>query len=308
VSTAPQEGAAPIHGAPEVVYDRGYIDEERKFLPATNCVKVPCIIGPNGVIKFPWGISDGFDLRFGYFHDGVFRPLGIIESVAEDEDTMARRLLNQHKNFHVLNLERALENGKHDAIYLYGIGLRYPILDGDLFVVTIESSKDRSLDAQYYFRFSRKGAVKDIDISVVIPMPTFTPNPNGIIRGAQTSVAVSYTVGWHLDPERSYNSFETFARAWKFNAVAGILSRNELTREGPGDTAIEQKADGFIGVGVTFIDFLSVGYGINLVRVPRSGFPYVGIQVKHFYDVMHSFISKNRRWKDFLADERKRAR
>ena len=64
-SEAPAASTAQAQASPEVVYDRGYAGEERKLQPAANCVKVPCLIGANGIIKFPHGIPADFDLRFG---------------------------------------------------------------------------------------------------------------------------------------------------------------------------------------------------------------------------------------------------
>lgn len=286
-----------------VMYDHGRKHGPRDFLPVGGCVETPCVVTQHGAWRFDPAVVGAYRVTMGTIHDGAYRPVGLFQQSTSLEQKLGERLLNRYPNRKIVNLTLMVETGNVPTLYMYGILLQYDIHEGDPVIITLIGLNDPTVVHEYYFRYHKTGPVPDIDLSLLYPVDFFHPNPGDTVQGATAGAAFSFSVGSNMDPERRYSWFKKIARAVRFNLFLGLLTRKELRTIG-GDLVVRDAMDGFGGAGLTFFDFLNVGYGVNFVRSPRSTFPFVGLEVRHVFEFIRSLKrDTHTRWEKYLLEE-----
>lgn len=286
-----------------ITYDRGKKNGPRTYQTASQCHSTPCIVSRYGAIRLAKNVSQNYRVELGLVHKDEFTSVSLFQAASELDDKVSERLFYKRQNRKVFNLEDALNTGQIHTVYIYGIDLHHTIDEADLIVVTLRHLKNPKDVRHYYFRHHRDGPIWDLDVALITPVKFFRPNPNDVIRGASASPAFSLTLGWYADPEKKLTFGKKFLHAWKFNLASGVLIRRELVNR-TADQFVDYKFDGFVGAGLTFLDFVSLGYGINFVRAPHSSFPFVGIEVRHAYEFIRSLRqSTNKKWRRYLKQQ-----
>lgn len=298
--------ASSREAAPLITFDRGSKSGKRLYLLAQNCREKPCLISRDGAIKFSKQAQKQYTIEAYLVHRDQVTPISLFQSASALDDKLGERLFNRRQNRRIFNLEESLNSGKVDTIYVYGIHLHYLIEEADLIAISLKEIKNPKKQQHYYFRHHRKGPVWDVDVGLVTPIKFFRPNPGGVVRGATAAPAFSMSIGWYADPERRLGFMRKFLYAWKFNLVGGVLIRRELVNRTV-DQYVDTRFDGFMGGGITLLDFVTLGYGVNLVRSPHSTFPFLGIEVKNAYHFVRSLRqSTNKKWRSYLKSQQKR--
>lgn len=286
-----------------VEYDRGEKGGERRFVPADRCLETPCIVTQWGAIRFPPGIEKTHQVRLGALHRGVFHPILLFQESTTLEQKLSGRILNRKPNRKIVNLEDLITKGGTNTIFMYGLLLQEDLDEGDVLALQLVSVKKPSEVRDYYFRYHHTGVQFDVDLAFVQPINTFHPNPGGAIQAAYSTAALSFSFGGSMDPERRYHLLGKITRAVRFNLMAGLLLRRDVVAVN-GDNITKDYFDGFGGAGLTFFDFLAVGYGGNFVRSPHTTFPFVGLELRHFLEFLRSLKKDTHtRWRRYLAEE-----
>jgi len=291
-----------------VEYDRGEKNKIRNFVSAENCLGIPCIITQWGAIKLPEGIEKTYRVQLGSLHRGSFHPITFFQESTTFEQKLSERIFNRKPNRKVIDLESLVENEKSPIIYMYGVLLQHELDESDPLVLTLLPLKGSSRIKEFYFRYHHEGAKFDVDIAFVQPLNVFHPNPGDVIQAAHSTVALSFSVARSMDPEKQYSLFGKITRAVRFNLIAGLLLRKDVAPLSVGDNITKESFDTFAGGGLTFFDFLAVGYGANLIRSPHTSFPFVGIEIRHLLEFLRSFkADTHTRWQKYLKEETERS-
>lgn len=291
----------------EIVYDRGGKEGPRLFLSATKCRDTPCIVTQDGAIKISPQSLHEYKLEIGLFHEGVLRPVHLFQQASTLDERLAERLFNTQQNRKIFNLSRFVEEGNTEMIHIYGLTLHYEIDEGDPLILTLTRKDDAKDYKEYYFRYHQDGSFLDADLALLQPIGIFIPNPNNVIQGSNISVALSLSRGWYLDPEVPHGWLAKISHAWRGNLFLGLMSRQIIEEKG-GNKATIEESDGFIGIGVTLLDFMIVGVGINVSRPPQSHFPFVGMEVGRTYKLLRSLKrSTHEQWVEYQKKEQRRA-
>lgn len=276
-------------------YDRGQKGAQREFLSADRCQDVPCVITQWGAIRFSEGMKKSH-VELGVLHRGVFRSVAFFQESTTLEQKLSERLLTQKPNRKIVNLEKLLESGETNTLYLYGLLLQYELEEGDILVIRVQNS-------EYYFRYHYAGTHFDADLAFIQPINFFNPNPGSMIRAAYSTVSLSLSLKRAMDPEKHYSLMGKLSRAVRWNLMLGLLIRKDVVPFN-GDNITGESLDGFAGLGVTVFDFLAFGYGANMVRSPHTTFPFVGIEMGHLLHFLHSIKSDTHtRWKKYLEEQ-----
>lgn len=285
-----------------VTYMRGNKTEEVSFHTAGGCFKLPCVITQKGKIRFEKELLGTHAVELGVVHAGVYSSIAIHQTATGANDRIAERLFNKRNNSQVLNLESALQEGKFDTVHIYGVLLQYSLDEGDLIVATLKGNGDVKDRHQYYFRFHRDGVQMDVDFAVVHPIGVFWPK-NETLKGADLTGGLSLSWGWNMDPDKKHGIFKKMAHAFKLNFTTGLLNRSILKTVN-GDQTVQGQIDGYAGGGLTFMDFITAGIGINFVRSPHAAFPYVGAELGKMFDLIQSLRkSRNSQWEEYVKEE-----
>ncbi len=289
-----------------VSYDRGAKKGNRSFQVASRCATRPCIVTEDGAIRLSKKAGKKYRVELLLLHRGSLYPVSIFQESTTIEQQLSERIFNRRPNRKAIHLELMMERGLMDTIYIYGLLLQYAMEEGDLLTLKLTSLANPVEVEEYFFRFHDQGLQWDIDLAFVQPLNLFTPNPGGVIRAAYSTVALSLSVGGVMDPDRNYNLFGKIERAVRFNLFGGLLLREDILNLN-GDNITQDYVDGFTGLGVTFFDFLAAGYGVNLVRSPHTTFPFVGIEIRHLLEFIHSLKKDTHtRWEKYLEEEKQR--
>lgn len=292
--------------AAPVEYDRGSKGKLRAFLPAEGCGPTPCVVTQWGAIRFPKGFERKSRIELGSLGRRGFHSIALFQESSSLEQKLSERILTRRPNRRIVNLERLVETGETNTLYIYGILLQHDLEEGDLLVLRVSPLKNPSRSQEYYFRYHHEGARWDIDIAFVQPINVFTPNPGNIIQAAYSTAAVSFSVGATMDPEKKYSIPGRLIRAIRFNLLTGFLLRRDVVARN-GDAITKDFFDGFAGAGVTLFDFLAVGYGGNFIRSPHSTFPFVGLELRHFLEFLRSLKrDTHSQWEKYMQEERER--
>lgn len=313
VPTAVAEEIATTRGAQQgetrtlIQYDRGTKHGVRQFQPAGKCANRPCIVTQHGAIHFTPEASKQYLITMGYIHDGAYRPIEYFQQSTNLEQKFGERILNRTPNRKIIQLTSHVQSGTIDTIYIYGVRLQYGLVEGDPIIISLMHKTNREDEQKYYFRFHHEGVRADIDVSFVFPLNYFHPNPGNAIQGADRGMALSLSMARSMDPERYYGWANKIARAVRLNMFLGVVNRSTLNASS-GDQVIENKVDGFGGLGITVFDFLNLGYGINFLRSPRSTFPFIGIEMRHVFEFLQSLKKDTHtQWEQYLEQEKTRA-
>ena len=295
----PGEGWAKIR----VEYDRGAKHKDRVYLPAEACVHSPCIITQWGAIRIPKGIATTHRVEIGAMHRGMFQSLALFQESTSLEQKLSERIFNRKPNRKIVNLERLAEQGKTEAIFLYGVLLQHELDEGDLLALQLTSLRNPSQVEEYFFRYHHDGAKFDLDMAFVQPINIFNPNPGGIVQAAYSTAALSFSVARAMDPEKHYSLPSKMVRAVRGNLFLGLLLRKDV-QSFNGDNITAEFFDGFGGLGVTVFDFLAFGYGGNFIRSPHTTFPFVGLEVRHLTEFIRTLkADTHTRWQKYLKEE-----
>lgn len=290
----------------KVEYDKGSKKRERQFISAESCVHTPCIVTQWGAIRLPPHMGKTHRIQLNFLHRGLLYPISLFQESTTLEQKLSERIFNRKPNRKVVSLGNLVETGGNDVVYIYGLLLQYEFDEGDLIALTLTSLKNPSKAEEYYFRYHQEGMKFDVDVAFVQPINIFTPNPGGIIQAAYSTVALSFSVGWPMDPEKHYSLPGKIGRAVRLNLISGLLIRKDVGSFN-GDNITKEFFDGFGGVGITFLDFLALGYGGNFIKSPHTTFPFVGIEVRHLFEAIHSLkTDTHTRWKRYLREEMER--
>lgn len=290
-----------------VEFDRGEKKGERLFRSADDCHTKPCGITQHGALRFHASVPRQYRVEMGYIHGGVYRPIDLFQQSTSLEQKLGERLLNRHPNRKIVNLSRMVERGDLNTVYVYGLRLQYEMAQGDPIVVRLIRYDRPDEINEYYFRYHHAGVRADFDLAFLYPINYFHPNPNDTIQSANAGIAFSLSAGTNMDPDRRYSWFSKIMRSVRLNLFTGVINRRVLG-DIAGDRVIQDDADGFGGVGLTFFDFLIAGYGINVFHTPRSAFPFVGLEFRHAFDFIRSLKSDTHtKWEQYLEAEQGRA-
>lgn len=296
--------ASPKKSGEDLVhYDRGSKRGARVFQSARNCHTKPCVVSRYGAIRLSGEAQKNYTTALELVHQGEVKSISLFQAASKLDDKLSERLFYRRQNRKIFNLEEALNSGQTDVIYVYGIDLHHNIDEADVIALTLRHVKNPKDTRHFYFRHHHDGPDWDIDVAVMTPVKFFHPNPGKVVRGATASPAFSLTLGWYANPEKELTFMKKFLHAWKFNLASGVLVRRELVNRTV-DQYVDTKFDAFFGGGLTLLDFVNVGYGINLIRTPRATFPYVGIEVRHAYEFIRSLRqSTNKKWRRYLKKQ-----
>lgn len=286
---------------PKVLYSVGQDKNRHDFQEASGCRLTPCLINKYAAIQLPHGLKKRYTVELGYLHNDTHQSLAFFQSGSTLDERLNERIFNKEQNRRVFNLVNAVNSGQTDTIYLYGIRLHYEFNEGDVLVLTLTDNKRPNQSTGYYFRYHVPGPIWDLDVALLFPVNYFRPNPGSIIRSGRVALGVSYSLGWYMKPEEKYSFFRKFLYAWKFNIVGGLMTRQEVVNFTPTDRIVDTKFDTFVGGGFTFLDVVTGGYAVNLIREPRAAFPFVGIETKALYDLIRS-VKRNtgKKWQRYL--------
>lgn len=287
----------------EVDYDHGTKKGGRQFVSASPCADQPCTITQSGAIRLPIGIEKNHRVQLVALHRGTISSIALFQESTTFEQKVSERIFNRIPNRKVVDLERLLETGKTGTIYMYGVLLQHDLDEGDLIALKLTSLKNPSEVEEYFFRYHHDGLKFDVDLAFVQPISLFSPNPGGVIQSAYSTVALSFSAARAMDPDRHYRLISKVMRAVRVNLTAGLLIRKDV-HPFNGDNITQEAIDGFGGLGLTFFDFLALGYGANFARSPHTTFPYVGIEVRHLFEFLRSLKSDTHtRWQKYLKEE-----
>lgn len=289
--------------SPLLEYDRGTPKGARAFQSVERCTETPCVVTQHGALRFHPDVASQYRVEVWYIHDGSVHPIGLFQQSTTFEQKLGERLLNRTPNRKIVNLTRMIETGSANTVYIYGVLLQYDVDEADPILVRLTSLADSRDVQEYYFRFHKTGPRADLDLAFIFPINHFSPNPGDTIRSANRGMAFSFSVGSHMDPDKKYPLISKLARAVRMNLMLGVVDR-QLASDIAGDRVISNSVDAFAGVGLTFFDFFLAGYGYNLVRPPRSGFPFVGLEVRHVFQFIKSLKKDTHsKWEEYLRDE-----
>ena len=236
-------------------------------------------------------------------HRGTFRRINLFQESSTFEQKLSERVFNRKPNRKIVDLERLIETGKADTIYMYGILLQQEMDESDLIGLKLISLKHPSLVEEYFFRYHQEGIKWDIDIAFVQPLNIFNPNPGNVIQAAYSTVAFSFSGARSMDPDKHYSLFNKAMRSVRFNVFAGLLIRKDVAPFN-GDNITKEYIDGFGGLGLTFFNFLAMGYGGNFIRSPHTTFPFVGLEIRHLMEFLQSLQKDTHsRWRQYLKEE-----
>lgn len=287
----------------QVEYDRGNKKELRHFQLAETCTHTPCILTERGAIRIPKKIAQTHRIEIGYLHRGLFYSISLFQESTSLEQKLSERVFTRKPNRKIVNLERKVEKGAAETLYMYGILLQYEFDEGDLLAVKLTSLKDPTQVQEYFFRYHHAGLNWDADLAFIQPLNIFHPNPGGVIQAAYSTGALSFSVAKSLDPERDYSLFSKALHSVRANLFLGLLLRRDITTFN-GDRITGDEIDGFGGLGLTFLDFLALGYGGNFVRSPHTTFPFIGIEIRHLMEFLRTLKKDTHsRWEKYLKEE-----
>jgi hypothetical protein len=107
---------------------------------------------------------------------------------------------------------------------------------------------------------------------------------------------------WNPDPQKSYSRAHLLAFGLEPTVFAGVLSTSVVDPEG----RVVREIDAFAGLGVSFLGFMNVGVGYNLLAEPRSFFPFVGVHVNELVNVFERLgNARAARWDRFGKKEQR---
>lgn len=286
---------------PKVLYSIGPDKVVHGFQEASGCRLTPCLVNKYAAIRLPQNLKKHYTIELGYLHHDTHQSLAFFQSASTLDERLGERIFNKEQNRRVFNLENAVNAGQTDTIYLYGIRLHYEFNEGDVLVLTLTNNKRPNQSYEYYFRYHVPGPIWDLDVALLFPVNYFKPNPGSIVRSGRVALGVSYSLGWYMNPEEKYPFLRKFLYAWKFNVVGGLMTRQEVVNFTPTDRIVDTKFDVFVGGGFTFLDIVTGGYAVNLIREPRAAFPFVGIETKALYDLIRSTKrNTGKKWQRYL--------
>lgn len=289
--------------ADPVEYDRGVKGKERYWIAAKECTNKPCVITQWGAIRLPKELAGTHRIEMGGLHRGNFRSISLFQESSSFEQKLSERVFYRQPNRKIVNLERLIETGKTNTIYLYGLLLQYEFDEGDLLGLKFTSLKNPEEVQEYFFRYHHEGTKWDIDFAFIQPVNIFHPNPNGVLRAAYSTGALSFSFARAMDPDKHYSLLSKTMRAVRVNLFTGILLRREVTPFN-GDNIIEDRIDAFSGLGLTFLDFIALGYGGTMANSPRTTFPFVGIEIRHLMEFLRTLKKDTHsRWQRYLKEE-----
>ncbi|MBI2082040.1 MAG: hypothetical protein HYT76_00580 [Deltaproteobacteria bacterium] len=298
--------ASVAHADQNVGYDRGIKGKERSWIPAEGCTLKPCVITQWGAIRLPKEFARTYRIEMGGLHRGNFRSIAIFQESSSFEQKLSERVFNRQPNRKIVNLERLIETGKTNTIYMYGLLLQYEFDEGDLLGIKFTSLKNPNNVQEYFFRYHHDGTKWDIDFAFIQPINIFHPNPNGVLRAAYSTGALSFSFARAMDPDKHYSFLSKAMRAVRVNLFTGILLRREVAPLN-GDNIVEDRIDAFGGLGLTFLDFIALGYGGTMANSPRTTFPFVGIEIRHLMEFLRTLKKDTHsRWQRYLKEEMER--
>ncbi len=302
----------PLHAeTPEelVTFDRGGQTGARVFISAERCDVTPCVITQDGAIRISPKRVERYKVEIGLLHDGLYRPVDIFQAASPLDKRLSERLFSTQQNRKIFDLSSAIEAGKTDTIYIYGLQLHYELHEGDPLILTFTDRDNVKEHRDYYFRYHQDGASWEGGVAVLLPAGIYLNNEENIIQGSTISIAASLSRRVTLDPDQEASWGDKVFHAWRGNLFLGLVNRRILAGQiGDNVGIVNEQLDGFIGVGITVFDFVIWGVGTNLTKTPKSAFPFVGVEMRHFDQFLRSLKkSTHEKWLAYQEREKKRS-
>ncbi|MEM6531578.1 MAG: hypothetical protein AAF654_03095 [Myxococcota bacterium] len=287
-------------------FDRGGDDEHRRFRRANECLEIPCVITQDGAIRFNRDPKHELRVEFWLVHRRAVTRIDYFEKRTRGDYVTLERAMNLHRNRPVWSMSKRLESGDFDTLFVAGVARQYRLRNGDLIIAEVYDAEDPSASQTTYFRYHREGFRLKLDFALVVPInavrvPEPTPNWESGVLGAAATVQLRRD----KDPERDYSALGSLWLSVHPTVFFGLTVRD---LEAPGRIPEDETAsDVFAGLGLTFFDFLFVGWGSNLLREPRFSQPFVGVHLRKLVE----YVSELDRtspggWDEYMEREKHR--
>ncbi|MEL6545116.1 MAG: hypothetical protein AAFQ82_10860 [Myxococcota bacterium] len=300
------EKPKPIAWDEVLWFDRGGDDERRSFVPAADCLVVPCVISEDGAIRFNRVPERDLRVEFWLVHARSVTRIEYFEKRTREDYLMLERALNLNRNRPVWSLSKRLESGDFDTLYVSGITRQYRLREGDLIVAEVHDAGDPGTRFTAYFRFHRQGFRLKLDFGLVVPINAIrVPKPTPDWESGVLGAAATLQLRRAKDPEEEYSALGNLWLSVHPTLFMGLTVRDF---EQPGRIPEDQtQSDVFAGVGLTFFDFFFVGWGSNLLNAPRFSQPFIGVHLRKAVEYVAELDrSSPERWDAYMEREKER--
>ena len=291
-------------GGPTLLrYDKGRETQRRIYRNAEQCTDRPCVLTQHGALRFDWGEEVGrYKISLWLLHRGTLTQIDYLEKRSALDYFLVERMFNRRRNRKIWSLLQRIEEGELDTLYVYGINLQYALDQGDPLIVEITHRDVPNRHQRYYFRFHRSGFRLAFDVALLIPINSVRiPSPDPPYVNSNLNAAATFQIARNKDPEAQYSWFQKILLSGHPTLFLGLLNRKlQLDGEQP-----KRQSDLFVGAGVTFLDFLFLGWGANVIQQPHTTTPFVGLHIgKAIKFVRQLNRSSPQKWDDYLENER----
>ncbi len=299
---SPSEATERVDWGATVWFDRGGEGDQRVFRRATECIVVPCVVTDDGAIRFNRMPERNLRVDFYLVHDRSVTRIDYFEKRTSKDYQTLERALQLRRNRAVWSLARRLEHGDLDTLYVSGVKRQYKLREGDVIVLEAYDEDDRSDVFTAYFRVHRHGLRLKLDFALVVPINAVRlPKPTPDWESGALGAAGTLQLRRNKDPEVDYS---VLGNLWMSLHPTLFLGLTRRDFEAPdGDT----QSDLFAGVGLTFFDFLFVGWGTNLFQSPHFSQPFVGVHLRNAVEYFSDVDRRSpERWDDYMEREKER--
>ncbi|MEO1173844.1 MAG: hypothetical protein AAFX94_17620, partial [Myxococcota bacterium] len=266
--------APTLELADSLWFDRGGDDERRNYRRAHECLAVPCVVTQDGALRFNRIPGRELRVEFWLVHARTVTRIDYFEKRTRTDYVMLERAMNLNRNRPVWSMSKRLESGDLDTLYIAGVARQYRIREGDLIIAEVYDAEDPARSQTSYFRFHREGLRLKLDFALVVPINAVrVPQPSPDWESGVLGAAATVQLRRSKDPEVEYSTLGSFVRSVHPTVFFGLTVRDF---ESPGSVPEDEaQSDVFAGLGLTFFDFLFVGWGSNIIREPRFSQPFV---------------------------------
>jgi hypothetical protein len=293
-------------GQPDLrlTFDRGEADrhgQERQFTSAEVCSsRTPCTVNQFGALRF-MPLATGYETEIFYFRENVLLPILLFERRGDQSRNLFWTATHRARNAGIKDFDglmRAPSGQAPEILYLYGINLQYSLHNGDVLYVRLRAPGEVE-PRRYYFRYHVTGLQVQPNLTSLVPLSygaSEVLQPR--MAASSVSFAGSVSIYWNLPPDGADRPVESLLSGFQPTLLVGALSELRY-EEGYNRT----HSDLFVGGGLTFARFLSVGYCATLLEAPRGGFPFIGVHVNELLVFFSDLGNRNRKWQNFKQQE-----
>jgi len=281
-------------------YDSGRDASARVYLDAEPCREKPCVVTELGAVRFDLP-ADRYEVSLWLMHRNLLTRIEYLEHRELRDYQALERVFNRRRNKRVFSLTERIANNRLPVLFLYGITLQYEVDQGDTMIIEMSERGQASATRRYYFRYHQAGMHPAFDIALLLPLNFINyPRPGPDFENRSLNAAVTLAFKWNKDPSADYGWLSKLALSVYPSMFLGLMTRRFLV-----DGLSRAQADVFAGTGLTFLDFLFAGYGINVFHSPRTGGPFIGFHVGKALNFIRDLQrSSPERWDAFLDEER----